>query len=79
MGRVVLFSVTRVAQSGLADTHYILGVGKIRRDTKKFDGKQQLFLSLFKRISFETRETVLYTQHTHPVNDISTPSLITDR
>lgn len=30
MGRVVLFSVTRVAQSGLADTHYILGVGKIR-------------------------------------------------
>lgn len=77
MGRVVLFSVTRVAQSGLADTHYILGVGKIRRDTKKFDRKlEQLFLSVFKRISFETRESVLHNTYTD-VNDIPTSSLIT--
>lgn len=79
MGRVVLFSVTRVAQSGLADTHYILGVGKIRRDTKKFDGNSNsYFLHFFKRISFEARE-MYYPTHAQTRTIFQTSSLITDR
>lgn len=65
MGRVVLFSVTRVAQSGLADTHYILGVGKIRRDTKKFDGKLNSYFFHFLRESLSKLERLYYTPNTH--------------